>query len=74
VSDSLTQYAIYERPLDHPEHFVVRAWHGIEGQAVPDPHCEMAKTLAEARRYVPVGYTNIGRMAGDDPAILEVWI
>jgi hypothetical protein len=30
--------------------------------------------LAAARRALPEGLVNIGRMPGDDPVIFEVWV
>lgn len=65
-------FVIYERPFVATSHFVTRRWNVTrEGKAVP----ELAATLDEARAALPrFGLINIGRMAGDDPKIVEVWV
>lgn len=71
----LPLYVIYERPLDHPQNWVLRKqWPMTDGNAVPDPECIIAASLEEARAALPPGLTNIGRYEDDDPAIKEVWI
>lgn len=71
----LTQYAIYENPADYPGWFVVRRWEVHDGvpAPVPCPNPKLAPSLEAARAAVPSGYFNIGRMAEDDPVIVEVW-
>jgi hypothetical protein len=71
----LTQYVIYERPKDYPDSFVVRCWDIKRGADAPIPHAVgcLCASLEEARDQVPVGHVNIGRMAEDEPQIVEVW-
>ena len=66
----LVLYCIYDRPLDHPNHFVVRRWHGL----TPDKSCELCDSLREARNVVPRGLTCLSRLPQDDPTIVEVWL
>lgn len=69
------QYAIYDHPMDYPEHFVVRAWFAFaDGLLQPDPACQLAETLDQARSLVPEGLTCLPRFEWDDPKIAEVWI
>lgn len=71
----MTQWVIYDHPLDYPDHYVVRRWKVLEnGELVPDQDCFLAKTLEDARSLVPRGFWWFGRCTNDDPAILEVWI
>lgn len=72
----ITIWVIYDHPTDFPDHFVVRQWHVLGGITTPaaDLNCWQAFTLEEARRFIPAGLTNIGRLPEDDPAILEAWI
>lgn len=72
------QWTIYDHPKDYPNHFVVRKWTVFEDDThiwiEPDKDCFLADTLENARSLVPRGFYPVGRMPGDDPAILEVWI
>lgn len=75
MTETISQYAIYDHPSDFPNHFVVREWR-IIGDRGPEPaeDCWLTKTLEEARAIIPDGFCCIGRLSGDDPAIVEVWI
>ena len=66
-------WAIYERPSDAPQHFVVRRWEIVGDQ--PEPR-EASKhdSLEEARAAVPRGLQHINRYPNDDPKIVETWI
>jgi hypothetical protein len=74
IENTISQYAIYDHPRDYPDHFVVREWRAIDGQPVPSEDCWLAQTLEDARALIPSGFYCIGRWAGDDPVIVEVWI
>lgn len=73
-------YTIYEQPSDYPSAYVLRRSTlqkiGDTMQNVPEAEpLQVCKTLAEVRSKLPdIGLVNIGRMAGDDPIIYEVWI
>lgn len=70
----MTQYVIYERPRDAPEHFVVRRWLIVGGaEPIPREHTLHA-TLEDARKAIPPGLIRFVRFPDDDPAIVEVWI
>lgn len=71
----LTWWVIYDRPKDHPEHFVVRRWRQQPPHpAVPDLGCVLCDTIAAARATVPAPAVMVGPDAADDPCILEVWM
>lgn len=73
--DCLDLLVIYEDPTDFPGRFVVRA-HVVDGQGTrpkPDPEA-IVDTLEQARKSVPFGKVNLGRMPEDDPKIVEVWL
>lgn len=71
----LRQIVIYDRPRDLPGGFVVREWFvssdGIE--AGPVLGIDLP-SIDAARALVPPDLYNVGRMPGDDPVIVEVWI
>lgn len=75
-ASDLTSYAIFEKPLDHPDKFVVRAFHIVQGEQepVPDKHAELADSLEEARKHVPYGMVRVARMEQDPPFLVETWI
>jgi hypothetical protein len=73
MSEPLNIWTIYDHPKDYPEHFVVRRWKIETGQAVAG-ECKLADTLEEARKLVPWQSTRLGRMANDDPVIVENWL
>lgn len=72
----ITQYVIYERPAEFPNHWVVLAWDVVSGQLEPVPHGEVVLTdsLDAARATVPPGHTRIGRNPSDEQTIVEVWV
>ena len=76
IDGMISQYAIYDHPRDYPNHYVVRRWDIHPGVPVPIPNgnAELSETLSDARAAIPTGFVNIGRQAGDDLVILEVWI
>jgi hypothetical protein len=70
----MTLYVIYSRPTDYPHGFPVRRHVVVEGIVHARDLLGVGKTLDEARRFVPAGMFNIGRVPNDDPVIVEVWI
>lgn len=71
----LTMFVIYERPLDAPEHFVVRRWIVAGGKIYADCAGVRTETLEEARAIVPAHHpTRLPRSAEDDAKIVEVWV
>jgi hypothetical protein len=70
----LSLWVIYDHPRDFPDAFVARRHTvGADGQkATQDKH--EAQTLDALRALLPPGLVSIGRMAGDDPCIVEVWL
>ncbi len=68
-------YAVYDRPLDHESHWVVRRWFVMDGKDVPVPdHMpRIADTLDGARRHIPQGLVRLVDVH-DDPFLFESWI
>jgi hypothetical protein len=82
--DPLRMLVIYRRPLDYPDHYVVRAQLVYScGHIVPEhlarvfevdtsdegDALEMARAYCRARSS-----TCLGRFPDDDPVIVETWI
>lgn len=70
-------FTVYWRPLDYPEHCVVRrSWiRPGETDRVNDPVLwAQAATIEEAREAIPEGLFCIPRQEDDDPVIVECWI
>lgn len=71
----MKQYAVYKSPSDFPGKFVVHCFTVRDGDVWPDEkHLSVSDTLEEARSNVPAGLVNMGRAAGDEETMLEVWI
>lgn len=71
------QFAVYEKPADFPNSFVVRKWFIDPGSTEPRPDrnpCIIGPTLEAVREQIPAGLTRIERLPADDPVIVEVWI
>lgn len=64
-------FAVYDRPLDAPEHVIVRMWM----DDMPTRHAWQFATL-EAARSVLAGLPlyRLTRTAEDDPKIVETWL
>ncbi len=72
---ALTVWVIYDHPLDYPQGYVLRAQYAMEDQTVKvDTVAWFASNPDDLRAIVPMGYTKLMPMQGDDPAILETWI
>lgn len=68
--NTLNLFVLYKRPLDYPEHFVVRRWENDK----PTHDVWLADTLEGARGKLPPGLYRLARDPGDDPVIVETWI
>jgi len=70
-----TVYAIYDRPLDFEDKWVVRRWFVMKDgdKPVPDVVPRLADVLDEARRHVPPGLVRI-TSSSDDPFLFESWV
>lgn len=71
---ALSMYVICDHPSDYPEYFTVRRLWMEGGKITHAQHCDLAKTLEEARAFLPPGGVNIGREPHDDPVIVESWV
>jgi len=67
-------FAVYDRPLDFPDHWVVRRWFTMsDGRVVADVVPRLANVLDEARRLVPE--THRTRVVDEsDPFLFETWV
>ena len=74
LEKAVKQYAIYERPDDHDEGYVLREWLILPGQTLPgDSH--KAATLEEARTLLPDDVSRVSQ--GPEPdahTLVEVWM
>lgn len=61
---------IYNEPSDYPECIIARLF---DANIATQYHV-IADTLEEMRTLIPQDMVNIGRMAEDDPVIIEVWV
>lgn len=80
IRDDLENYfmlwVVYERPTDYPSGYVTRL-HVVGRGDRPSGPTEMAfvsPSLESVRERIPVGLTNLGRIPGDDPKIVETWV
>lgn len=67
-------FAIYERPLDYPSHFVVRRWFAGREITIPDVVPRIAENLEVARSLIPPGFERIPHRLEDDAFLIETWI
>lgn len=70
----LAMWVVYDRPSDHPEHFVARCWRIEPGKTLPTADVLLAPTLEGVRQALPGGLTRLDRAEGDDPVVVETWI
>lgn len=69
----LHMWTIFDRPADHPGHFVVRGFDVTRDGPVATDDIQLADSLDEARRLVPRGLYCMPRSPGDEPQIVETW-
>lgn len=55
MTEPMQCWTIYERPLDYPDHFVVREFLVSPGRVTACTECGLAKSLEEARALIPPG-------------------
>lgn len=76
----LTLWVIYDRPLDAPDHAVVRGSDILRGFTEPFPHQAgyLFRTVDDARRWIeqehPEASVCIPRDERDEPQIVETWL
>lgn len=69
-----TVFAVYVKPLDFPDHWVVRRWFDIPGRGlVPDVVPRISDTLLGARGHVPPEFSKNIWDERDDPFLHEAW-
>jgi hypothetical protein len=73
VSDTITQYAIYERPSDFRDGYVVRQWL-ISGDEIQPGDATRHPSLEEARASLPPGAVKVSGVDPKEPTIIEVWM
>jgi hypothetical protein len=73
MAEGLEVFAIYDRPKDYPDSYVVRRWVGEQADREP---LAVAPSIEMARQALPKdrGLSRMRPFAGDDPVILEVWL
>lgn len=78
AATELRMFTIYERPIDYPDHFVVRGFTIAAGHsdAVPDADpTGLADTLEAARALVPASADAcMTRSEHDDEKVVETWL
>lgn len=77
MNDALPMWVVYCRPLDFPQHYVVRRQWSVNGDPRPvcDPVACLYDTVEEAMFDCETkGLTWINRYTGDDPVIVGVWL
>lgn len=67
-------WAIYKKPKDYPEAFVVREWILENGQHKPGQVLAIGPSLEIMRDAIPDGTVRVGRLPDEDPCIVEAWI
>lgn len=67
-------YAIYDRPKDHPDHFVVRRWKVVRGKPTRQKPVVIADSLEDARTCVPPGKMRFDRTTLVRDVIAEAWL
>lgn len=75
VRRSLRVYVVYDRPIDAPNHFVVRAHYTrMDGSIEASPAWALFDSLEEAREHcASLGLVRLERHRHDDPKIVETW-
>lgn len=71
---ALPMWAIYDRPIDYPDHIVARLHEAHAGLSGATDFVIVGTTLDEVRASLPVGLVKMERYEIDPPHIVEVWI
>lgn len=72
----LLMWAIYDNPSDFPGKFVARPvslFHSTPEKLAFLDFVLVADSLAEIRKMLPPGLTNLGADSRDEPHIVETW-
>lgn len=67
-------YVIYYKPLDFPNHWVVRKFTMHSNMSVEAHEPKLFTTLNASRESIPKGRVCFLRNDEDDPVIIETWI
>ena len=70
---TVSMWAIYEHPTDHPDAYVMREWLVSESGAMPG-NGQVFDTLEAARAAVPAAATRIDWPGEPDPHIVETYM
>jgi len=72
---AMTFFGVYCKPLDFPDHWVVRRFFVMEGvdRPVMDVVPRIGDTLVSVRKYVPPGSSRVDD-PNDDPFLHEAWV
>jgi hypothetical protein len=73
MSERLSTFTIFNRPLDAPESFVVRRFEIFPNHVVPR-EAFLFSTLEGARASLPAGLVCFARRDDDEPQIVETWL
>lgn len=76
VRDAICCYVVYDKPADYPDEIVIRQHFAVANGETYAARKLFGRgcTLEYVRTLLPDGLANIGRFAGDDSTIREVWI
>ena len=66
-------WTVYDHPVDHPEHFVVRRFVVTPDGALP-AESVLADTIEQARGSLPPGLYRLPRQGDDHPSVVETWV
>ena len=73
--EPLALWVVYQRPEDWADRIVARRWSVHGARYWPTDEVVVGTAIGPVRqRLMQRGLVNIGRAAGDDPTILEVWV
>lgn len=73
-ADSLRVWAIFEKPIEYPNAFVLRILHVIRGAAYAELRpVAVEPSLQRCRDLLPLWLTRWLRQAEDDPSLVESW-
>ncbi len=74
TADTLTIWAVYKYPSDHPGKWVLRGWDVGSGTVTGRADKTVADSYDEVIAALPPGLHKLHRFPGDDPIIYETWI
>ena len=71
---SIETYTVYKNPKDYPGKFVARKFLVTAKGATPTAEVMVEDSFEALRKRKPWDLITMGRIPGDDPCIVEVWI